>query len=50
MEDGLIGRWRCGLCAAVVVLGRTVANTLFADGRDPVGQYVLLRNVPFLVI
>jgi macrolide transport system ATP-binding/permease protein len=36
--------------AAVVVLGRTVANTLFADGRDPVGQYVLLRNVPFLVI
>jgi macrolide transport system ATP-binding/permease protein len=36
--------------AAVVVLGRTVANTLFPDGRDPVGQYVLLRNVPFLVI
>jgi macrolide transport system ATP-binding/permease protein len=36
--------------AAVVVLGRTVANTLFSDGRDPVGQYVLLRNVPFLVI
>ena len=36
--------------AAVVVLGRTVAKTLFTDGRDPVGKYVLMRNVPFLVI
>jgi macrolide transport system ATP-binding/permease protein len=36
--------------APVVVLGRTVARTLFPDGRTPVGKYVLLRNVPFLVI
>jgi macrolide transport system ATP-binding/permease protein len=36
--------------AAVVVLGRTVAKTLFPDGSSPVGKYVLLRNVPFLVI
>jgi macrolide transport system ATP-binding/permease protein len=36
--------------AAVVVLGRTVAKTLFPDGKDPVGKYVLMRNVPFLVI
>jgi macrolide transport system ATP-binding/permease protein len=35
--------------AAVVVLGRTVAKTLFPDGANPVGKYVLLRNVPFLV-
>jgi macrolide transport system ATP-binding/permease protein len=38
------------LYAPVVVLGRTVAKTLFPDGGSPVGQYVLLRNVPFLVI
>ena len=38
------------LYAPVVVLGRTVAKTLFAGGASPVGQYVLLRNVPFLVI
>jgi len=36
--------------APVVVLGRTVARTLFPDGNSPVGKYVLLRNVPFLVI
>jgi macrolide transport system ATP-binding/permease protein len=36
--------------AAVVVLGKTVATTLFRDGSDPVGKYVLMRNVPFLVI
>ena len=36
--------------AAVVVLGRTVAKTLFPDGGSPIGRYVLMRNVPFLVI
>lgn len=35
--------------AAVAVIGRTVANNLFAD-QDPLGQYMLIRNVPFLVI
>ncbi|HEY7716445.1 MAG TPA: MacB family efflux pump subunit [Candidatus Binatia bacterium] len=36
--------------AAVVVLGKTVAQTLFPDGENPVGKYILMRNVPFLVI
>jgi macrolide transport system ATP-binding/permease protein len=36
--------------APVVVLGRTVAKTLFPNGDGPIGKYVLLRNVPFLVI
>jgi macrolide transport system ATP-binding/permease protein len=36
--------------APVVVLGRTVAKTLFPDGGEAVGNYVLLKNVPFLVI
>ena len=36
--------------AAVVVLGRTVARTLFPDGSSPVGKYILMRSVPFVVI
>jgi macrolide transport system ATP-binding/permease protein len=36
--------------APVVVLGRTVATTLFPGGASPVGKFVLLKNVPFLVI
>jgi macrolide transport system ATP-binding/permease protein len=36
--------------APVAVLGRTVADALFFDGADPVGQHVLVRNVPFQVI
>ncbi len=36
--------------AAVAVLGKTVAKTLFPDGRDPIGKYILMKNVPFLVI
>ena len=36
--------------AAVAVLGRTVAETLFPYGGSPIGEYVLLKNVPFLVI
>ena len=35
--------------AAVVILGRTVASTLFPGG-GAVGKYVLMKNVPFLVI
>ncbi len=35
--------------AAVVVLGRTVAAHLFG-GDSGVGRYVMIRNVPFLVI
>jgi macrolide transport system ATP-binding/permease protein len=36
--------------APVAVLGRTVADELFPDGENPIGAYVLLRNVPFEVI
>jgi macrolide transport system ATP-binding/permease protein len=36
--------------AAVTVLGQTVVNNLFPDGGEPIGHYVLLNNVPFLVI
>ena len=36
--------------AAVIVLGKTVAETLFPYGEDPVGKYVLVRNIPFEVI
>ncbi|MFP5467677.1 MAG: ABC transporter permease, partial [Gammaproteobacteria bacterium] len=36
--------------APVAVLGQTVARLLFAEGVDPVGQFVLIRNVPFEVI
>ena len=36
--------------AAVVVLGRTVAKTLFPGGDSPIGKYLLMKSVPFLVI
>lgn len=35
--------------AAVAVIGQTVATNLYAD-QNPLGQYLLIRNVPFLVI
>lgn len=36
--------------APVIVLGSTVASSLFPDGRSPLGRYVLVKNVPFEVI
>jgi macrolide transport system ATP-binding/permease protein len=36
--------------APVVVLGRTVVAAVFPRGVDPVGEYVLLNNIPFQVI
>ncbi|MBI1216382.1 MAG: MacB family efflux pump subunit [Alphaproteobacteria bacterium] len=36
--------------AAVIVLGQTVVKTLFPDDDDPIGQYVLVHNIPFEVI
>lgn len=36
--------------APVIVLGTTVAKTLFPDGSDPVGQFVLVGNIPFEVL
>jgi len=35
--------------ATVAVLGQTVANALFS-GADPIGQFVLVNNIPFQVI
>jgi macrolide transport system ATP-binding/permease protein len=36
--------------AAVAVLGRTVADALFPNGEDPLGQYILMNNLSFQVI
>ncbi|MFC3073229.1 MacB family efflux pump subunit [Shinella pollutisoli] len=36
--------------APVAVLGQTVAKTLFADGQNPLGRYVLVNKIPFQVI
>jgi macrolide transport system ATP-binding/permease protein len=36
--------------AAVAVLGKTVAKTLFPNDSEPIGNYVLMRNIPFEVI
>jgi macrolide transport system ATP-binding/permease protein len=36
--------------APVIVLGQTVAKNLFPDGDNPVGKYLLVRNVPFEIV
>jgi macrolide transport system ATP-binding/permease protein len=36
--------------APVAVLGQTVVSNIFPPGLDPVGKYVLIQNVPFLVV
>jgi macrolide transport system ATP-binding/permease protein len=36
--------------AQVVVLGSTVAKNLFPAGANPLGQYAIIGNAPFLVI
>jgi len=36
--------------ATVAVLGQTVAEALFPEGEDPIGKYILIKNVPFQVI
>ncbi len=36
--------------AAVIVLGKTIANTLFPYAEDPIGKYILVGNIPFEVI
>jgi macrolide transport system ATP-binding/permease protein len=36
--------------APVAVLGQTVVGALFPPTEDPVGRYVLVNNVPFLVV
>jgi macrolide transport system ATP-binding/permease protein len=36
--------------APVVVLGATVADNVFGAGADPIGQYLLVNNVPFQIV
>lgn len=36
--------------APVAVLGATVVKTLFPDGSNPIGQYILIQKIPFQVI
>jgi macrolide transport system ATP-binding/permease protein len=36
--------------APVAVLGQTVRNILFPDGSDPIGRFILLKNIPFEII
>ncbi|MGH8475943.1 MAG: MacB family efflux pump subunit [Methylococcales bacterium] len=36
--------------APVVVLGKTVLQTLFLEGEDPIGTFILIQNIPFEVI
>jgi putative ABC transport system permease protein len=36
--------------AKVCVLGQTVVSNLFPSGANPLGQTILIRNVPFVVI
>jgi macrolide transport system ATP-binding/permease protein len=36
--------------AAVAVIGYKVRQKLFKDGIDPIGQYILIENVPFQVV
>jgi macrolide transport system ATP-binding/permease protein len=36
--------------ATVAVIGQTVREALFPGGEDPIGKYVLIKNVPFQVI
>jgi macrolide transport system ATP-binding/permease protein len=36
--------------APVIVLGQTVARTLFPDSGSPIGKYLLVKNVPFEIV
>lgn len=36
--------------ASIAVLGATVAEEMFPNGEDPLGEYILIRNVPFQII
>lgn len=34
----------------VVIIGQTVADNVFPDGQDPIGQMIRFNNIPFQVI
>ena len=59
--DGVVAAWKVATgdfisqsdinnYAPVAVLGKTVVNTLFPDGGNPIGQYILIQKIPFQVI
>jgi putative ABC transport system permease protein len=51
MRDGeFISHRHMRSSAGVAVLGSEVANNLFAEGVDPIGQKIRIRNFPFKVI
>ena len=36
--------------ASVAVIGKTVLDSVFPEGENPVGKYILIKNVPFEVV
>ncbi len=34
----------------VVVIGKPVQKALFKDGKDPIGEYIRINNIPFMVV
>lgn len=38
------------LYTTVAVLGATVAEELFPNGANPLGEYIIIRNIPFQII
>lgn len=51
MEQGdFINNHDLDTYAPVIVLGSTVADTLFTNGENPLGKYVLVQKIPFQVI
>lgn len=49
-EGGMFNQQDVNGYAPVIVLGQTVAETMFPDGESAVGKYVLVQNVPFEVV
>ncbi|MDO8838352.1 MAG: MacB family efflux pump subunit [Parvibaculum sp.] len=49
-EGGFFNQADVNGYAPVIVLGQTVAETMFPDGESAVGQYVLVQSVPFEVV
>lgn len=51
VKDGtMFSEHEIKLAAKVCVLGKTVVDNLFPDGRNPVGKVIRLGNIPFTVI
>lgn len=51
VKDGtMFSEHEIKLAAKVCVLGKTVVDNLFPDGRNPVGKVIRFGNIPFTVI